>query len=131
VAVIGGLITSTILSLVLVPVVYEFVDDFESWLLPRLGRLVTPREAPRQPAPVDWSPVTPTDHGSAPRPAGLAVFCAPVSLRPRRLWYTDSMGLLVYLLVLVLVGLVVGALARLALPGPDPMSIPATIGFAP
>jgi len=53
VAVIGGLITSTILSLVLVPVVYEFVDDFESWLLPRLGRLVTPREAPRQPAPED------------------------------------------------------------------------------
>jgi len=46
VAVIGGLITSTILSLVLVPVVYEFVDDFERWLSPRLGRLVTPREAP-------------------------------------------------------------------------------------
>jgi HAE1 family hydrophobic/amphiphilic exporter-1 len=46
VAVIGGLITSTILSLVLVPVVYEFVDDFERWLAPRLGRLVTPRAAP-------------------------------------------------------------------------------------
>ncbi|HEY5105675.1 MAG TPA: efflux RND transporter permease subunit [Caulobacteraceae bacterium] len=46
VAVIGGLITSTILSLVLVPVVYEFVDDFERWLSPRLGRLVTPRRAP-------------------------------------------------------------------------------------
>ncbi len=28
----------------------------------------------------------------------------------------------------ILVGLVVGALARLALPGRDPMSIPATIG---
>jgi uncharacterized membrane protein YeaQ/YmgE (transglycosylase-associated protein family) len=39
------------------------------------------------------------------------------------------MGLLTYLVVLVLVGLVVGALARLALPGPDPMSIPATIGI--
>jgi HAE1 family hydrophobic/amphiphilic exporter-1 len=46
VAVIGGLMTSTILSLVLVPVVYEFVDDFERWLSPRLRRLVTPREAP-------------------------------------------------------------------------------------
>ena len=46
VAVIGGLITSTILSLVLVPVVYEFVDDFENWLKPRLARLLTPREAP-------------------------------------------------------------------------------------
>src|SRR5262249_13452258 len=37
VAVIGGLITSTALSLVLVPVVYEFVDDFESWLRPKLA----------------------------------------------------------------------------------------------
>ena len=46
VAVIGGLITSTVLSLLLVPVVYEFVDDFERWLLPKLGRLVTPRAAP-------------------------------------------------------------------------------------
>ena len=46
VAVIGGLITSTLLSLVLVPVVYEFVDDFENWLKPKLARLVTPREAP-------------------------------------------------------------------------------------
>jgi len=45
VAVIGGLITSTLLSLVLVPVVYEFIDDFEQWLRPKLGRLVTPREA--------------------------------------------------------------------------------------
>jgi len=32
-----------------------------------------------------------------------------------------------YLLILVLVGLVVGALARLAVPGPDPMPIWATI----
>ena len=44
VAVIGGLITSTVLSLVLVPVVYEFIDDFEQWLRPRLAKLVTPRE---------------------------------------------------------------------------------------
>jgi HAE1 family hydrophobic/amphiphilic exporter-1 len=53
VAVIGGLITSTILSLVLVPVVYELVDDFENWLSPRLGRLVTPREAPEAGAPAE------------------------------------------------------------------------------
>jgi HAE1 family hydrophobic/amphiphilic exporter-1 len=53
VAVIGGLITSTLLSLVLVPVVYEFVDDFEQWLRPRLARLVTPREPTPQPAPED------------------------------------------------------------------------------
>jgi hypothetical protein len=45
VAVIGGLITSTVLSLVLVPVVYEIVDDFEHWLTPKLSRMTTPREA--------------------------------------------------------------------------------------
>ncbi len=53
VAVIGGLMTSTILSLVLVPVVYEFVDDFETWLRPLLSRLVTPRHPPLEPAPED------------------------------------------------------------------------------
>jgi uncharacterized membrane protein YeaQ/YmgE (transglycosylase-associated protein family) len=34
-----------------------------------------------------------------------------------------------FLLVLAVSGLVVGALARLALPGPDPMGIIATIGL--
>ncbi|OHB35807.1 MAG: multidrug transporter AcrB [Phenylobacterium sp. RIFCSPHIGHO2_01_FULL_70_10] len=53
VAVIGGLITSTILSLVLVPVVYEFVDDFEQWIRPKLARLVTQREAPGGATPED------------------------------------------------------------------------------
>jgi uncharacterized membrane protein YeaQ/YmgE (transglycosylase-associated protein family) len=38
-------------------------------------------------------------------------------------------GILVFILVLALFGLIVGALARLALPGPDPMGIPATIGL--
>ncbi|HEY8201703.1 MAG TPA: GlsB/YeaQ/YmgE family stress response membrane protein [Actinomycetota bacterium] len=32
-----------------------------------------------------------------------------------------------YLLSLVLVGLIVGAVARLLMPGPDPISIPVTI----
>ncbi len=53
VAVIGGLITSTVLSLVLVPVVYEIIDDFEMWLKPKLGRLTTPREADAGATPVD------------------------------------------------------------------------------
>jgi len=44
VAVIGGLITSTALSLILVPVVYEFIDDFESWLKPNLAKLITPKD---------------------------------------------------------------------------------------
>ena len=38
------------------------------------------------------------------------------------------MGLLAYLVALLVVGLFVGALARLALPGRDPMGIFATIG---
>ena len=37
------------------------------------------------------------------------------------------MSLLAILIALILGGLIVGALARLALPGPDPMSIPMTI----
>jgi len=53
VAVIGGLITSTMLSLVLVPVVYRFVDDFEQWLKPKLAKLITPREPIGVPAPED------------------------------------------------------------------------------
>jgi HAE1 family hydrophobic/amphiphilic exporter-1 len=43
VAVIGGLISSTFLSLVLVPTVYEIIDDFEMRLRPRFARLLTPR----------------------------------------------------------------------------------------
>jgi HAE1 family hydrophobic/amphiphilic exporter-1 len=45
IAVIGGLISSTALSLVLVPVVYEIVDDFEQWLSPKLSRVATPKQA--------------------------------------------------------------------------------------
>jgi uncharacterized membrane protein YeaQ/YmgE (transglycosylase-associated protein family) len=38
------------------------------------------------------------------------------------------MSIIVYLILLALSGLIVGGLARLAIPGKDPMSIPATIG---
>jgi len=37
------------------------------------------------------------------------------------------MGLISYLIALALIGLILGGLARLALPGRDPMSIPQTI----
>ncbi|HEY5412204.1 MAG TPA: efflux RND transporter permease subunit [Caulobacteraceae bacterium] len=53
IAVIGGLLTSTALSLVLVPVVYEFVDDFEQWLAPKFSRFITPRDPPLQAVPED------------------------------------------------------------------------------
>ena len=39
------------------------------------------------------------------------------------------MSLIVFIIVLAVSGLIIGALARLALPGPDPMGIPATIGL--
>ena len=45
IAVIGGLVSSTLLSLILVPVVYELVDGFEEWLRPRLAGMVTPVSA--------------------------------------------------------------------------------------
>lgn len=37
------------------------------------------------------------------------------------------MSLIVFLIVLAVIGLIVGAVARLLLPGPDPMGIGATI----
>ena len=43
-AVIGGLITSTALSLVFVPVIYEIVESVERWIVPRAARWVTPRQ---------------------------------------------------------------------------------------
>jgi HAE1 family hydrophobic/amphiphilic exporter-1 len=55
IAVIGGLISSTALSLVLVPVVYEFIDLFEAWLTPKLGRFTTPR------SPGDDRPIAPEE----------------------------------------------------------------------
>ena len=39
------------------------------------------------------------------------------------------MTFIVFLIILLLTGLIVGALGRLALPGPDPMSIPQTIAI--
>jgi len=41
VAVVGGLLTSTLLSLIVVPSVFTLMDDLQTWLGKRLGRLVT------------------------------------------------------------------------------------------
>lgn len=40
IAVIGGLISSTVLSLVFVPVLFSYVRDFEKWLFPKLRKIV-------------------------------------------------------------------------------------------
>ena len=50
IAVIGGLITSTALTLVVVPAAFTLIDDIERWLAPRFGRVITAE--PPQPGPV-------------------------------------------------------------------------------
>jgi len=46
IAVIGGLITSTALTLVIVPAAYTLIDDIERWLAPRFGRVLTAQPPP-------------------------------------------------------------------------------------
>ena len=41
IAVIGGLMTSTLLSLVVIPAAFTFFDDLQHWVVPRLKRLLT------------------------------------------------------------------------------------------
>jgi HAE1 family hydrophobic/amphiphilic exporter-1 len=41
IAVFGGLFTSTILTLIVIPIVYELVDDLRVWLAARTGRAAT------------------------------------------------------------------------------------------
>jgi hypothetical protein len=57
VVVIGGLLLSTLLTLVLVPASFSLADSFERWLTPKFRRIITYRG--------------PQDHGpaSAPQPA--------------------------------------------------------------
>lgn len=47
IAVIGGLITSTALTLVIVPSMFSVVDDLERWLAPRFAKLLTSSETER------------------------------------------------------------------------------------
>ena len=47
IAVIGGLITSTLLSLVFVPVMFTVMDDLKNWLARRLKPLTSVTEADR------------------------------------------------------------------------------------
>jgi HAE1 family hydrophobic/amphiphilic exporter-1 len=57
IAVIGGLITSTGLTLVIVPAAFTLIDDIERWLGPKFGRVLTSQTTPERPA-------------SEPQPAG-------------------------------------------------------------
>ena len=55
IAVIGGLITSTGLTLVIVPAAFTLIDDIERWLGPKFGKVVVappkPVASPSQPHP--------------------------------------------------------------------------------
>jgi multidrug efflux pump subunit AcrB len=46
IAVIGGLITSTALTLVIVPAAFTLIDDIERWLAPKFGRVLTAQSPP-------------------------------------------------------------------------------------
>jgi multidrug efflux pump subunit AcrB len=50
IAVIGGLITSTALTLVIVPAVFTVLDDIERWIAPKAGRLLADSPAIAGPA---------------------------------------------------------------------------------
>ncbi|MEE3625770.1 efflux RND transporter permease subunit [Nitrospirillum sp. BR 11752] len=51
-AVIGGLITSTLLSLVFVPAVFTIVDDIQHWMAPKFSRFITPKDGPPHAVPL-------------------------------------------------------------------------------
>jgi multidrug efflux pump subunit AcrB len=51
IAVIGGLITSTALTLVIVPAVFTVLDDIERWIAPKAGKLLADSAAPSRPEP--------------------------------------------------------------------------------
>jgi len=51
VTVIGGLILSTILTLVIVPASFSLADSFEKWLAPKFARLLTNEAPPKDTAP--------------------------------------------------------------------------------
>jgi hydrophobe/amphiphile efflux-1 (HAE1) family protein len=51
IAVIGGLVTSTALTLVIVPAAFTLVDDIERWLAPKFGRVLVGQPQPAAPPP--------------------------------------------------------------------------------
>ncbi len=66
IAVIGGLITSTLLTLVVVPAVFTLFDDIERRVSPWVARVI----APRHPHPVGATPAPPAAHAVDPSTLG-------------------------------------------------------------
>lgn len=59
IGVIGGLIVSTLLSLVFVPSFFTVMDDAQRWTSRLFGRLLTPRDATPNPASASARPRPP------------------------------------------------------------------------
>jgi hydrophobe/amphiphile efflux-1 (HAE1) family protein len=57
IAVIGGLVTSTALTLVIVPAAFTLVDDIERWLAPKFGRVLVGQPQPAVGTPPHPHPV--------------------------------------------------------------------------
>jgi multidrug efflux pump subunit AcrB len=57
IAVIGGLTTSTLLTLVIVPAVFTVFDDIERWMAPRAGKLLAEPHGPRPAGPPPAAPI--------------------------------------------------------------------------
>jgi HAE1 family hydrophobic/amphiphilic exporter-1 len=45
ICVVGGLVTSTALTLIIVPVVFTYIDDFQNWVVRFLPKSETPDHA--------------------------------------------------------------------------------------
>ena len=52
-AVIGGTITSTLLTLLVIPTVYEILDALREWMLAKFGRRVAHQRPTGVPAPAE------------------------------------------------------------------------------
>jgi Cu/Ag efflux pump CusA len=72
IAVIGGLISSTVLSLVFVPAVFVALDDFARLVWRVFGRLVGPVDEPGAAEPVRPAPTAATSGPPEPAPRPLA-----------------------------------------------------------
>lgn len=67
VAIIGGTISSTLLALVMIPVVYWYIDRFETWFRAKFNRYVRgidPKHDVNAPKPPVATPVEPNMPGS-------------------------------------------------------------------
>ena len=74
IAVIGGLISSTVLSLVFVPAVFALMDDVVAFIWRMFGRFVGPPDEPDEAddAPVAHSAALAAHHGSRGAAASIA-----------------------------------------------------------